>query len=632
MTICFIVDNSPEMGIQQQTLEKTFNSSLSSSSSSNSSLTLLDFAKSAIELLIITLTKSISPTPLKSMLLEGGDSNLCLLASLGDPPIVIEESLKNMKCSKKIINKSSLSFPISLALSIINKYRMKNNTDGFGYGRAPWRTDPVDIVIFTDGRVVNGKEVFIQKINGSSKGVGDEFTSDSFRWDHRVFLVIVRHQNIGEGSIKFSDLPSDLTDLCTITGGDVMICHGISETVSAIHTLSFKLSHKFVGVKFAATNLESESSNNPPSSTLCRLSSIKSQGEWPIPESFVIDKATKSFPLRNTHPILTINRNIGNGQQSINSLYRTAKELDINFDIYDINVCHPLMMSPNANQNLYQTLGVVKDERYHVFISESCKLDILSTNNIGLKVLPPFAILSTGKLPGSIELMILPFNYPKLIPLIKTALDIIKNQQTATQLSSQQIFQQPWTSQWKIDFSHYISNVPPYYYNSLKILMKRIGLYTLITGMIVEYKITKQVEKKLLSAQQLSSADIVGLETAARSRWPSFIPAVSDIAMASPESKYMNCQSTLDIENSFDLISNWEKIRQLIFNGPSGLTVNGSCIISADEKGGNSHFHKNRDFEKLNPFYHQNSANIPYLSRDWMAAACGLVYNPQVAV
>lgn len=635
MTICFIVDNSPEMGIQQQKLEIPSNSS--SSSSSNSSLTLLDFAKSAIELLITTVTKSILPTPLMSMLLEGGDSNLCLLSSLGDPPIVIEESLKNIQCSEKVINTSRISFPISHALSIINKYRMKNSTDGFGFGRSPCRTDPVDIVIFTDGRVVVGKEVFIQKFNGSSKGVGDDFTSDSFRWDHRVFLVIVRHQIKGEEVIKVSDLPKDLTDLCTITGGDVMICQGISETISAMHTLALKLSHKSVGVKFTTTNLETESLNNPPSSTLCRLISMKGQGEWPIPESFVIDNIAKSYPLRNTHPILTINRNIGIGlSPSINSLYRTAKELDINFDLYDINVCNSLSMGSNTNQNLYKTLGLIKDERYHVFVSESSKLDIHSTNNSVLNLSqiypPPFAILSPGKSPGSIELMILPFNYPKLIPIIKSALDMIKSQQTTSHISIQQIFQQPWSLQWKSDFSNYLSNVPPYYYKSLKNLMKRMGLYNLVTGMLGEYTITKQIEKKLLYAQSISTADIVGLETAARNRWPSFNPSVSDIAMASSESKYVTCQSILDIENSFGLISNWEKIRKLIYNGPSGLTVNDLCIVSADEKGGNSHVHKNHYFEKLNPFYYQNSSNVPYLCRDWMAAACGLVCNPQLKV
>jgi hypothetical protein len=91
------------------------------------------------------------------MLLESGDDRGHLLSYVGDPSAVIEDAIKNIEpCSSGSSNNRgsgnssggsgsgsgsggcSVSSAISNALTIVNKYRIKNSTDHFGMGRMPW--------------------------------------------------------------------------------------------------------------------------------------------------------------------------------------------------------------------------------------------------------------------------------------------------------------------------------------------------------------------------------------------------------------------------------------------------------------------------------------------------------------
>jgi hypothetical protein len=68
------------------------------------------------------------------MVLETGDERGHLLSYVGDPTHVVEDAIKNIEpCDS-----CKVSFTISNALTIVNKYRIKNGTDNFGNGRLPW--------------------------------------------------------------------------------------------------------------------------------------------------------------------------------------------------------------------------------------------------------------------------------------------------------------------------------------------------------------------------------------------------------------------------------------------------------------------------------------------------------------
>ena len=70
------------------------------------------------------------------MLFETGDERGCLLSFAGDPTHVLEERLKGI--SPCPLESGGITFPLTNAFTIVNKYRIKNATDHFGHGRIPW--------------------------------------------------------------------------------------------------------------------------------------------------------------------------------------------------------------------------------------------------------------------------------------------------------------------------------------------------------------------------------------------------------------------------------------------------------------------------------------------------------------
>jgi hypothetical protein len=90
--------------------------------------------KCAVEQFLSSVKHSAVPDT-NFMLLSNGTDKSCLLSTFGEPLMIFETALKNMEVKP---GNKDISYPIGLALSTINKYRMKNLTDRFGFGRLPW--------------------------------------------------------------------------------------------------------------------------------------------------------------------------------------------------------------------------------------------------------------------------------------------------------------------------------------------------------------------------------------------------------------------------------------------------------------------------------------------------------------
>lgn len=56
--------------------------------------------------------------------------------------------MKNLNVSNVNHN---LSYSLTLALTLLNKYRMKSGVDQFGKGWMPWHLEPVTLIILTNG-------------------------------------------------------------------------------------------------------------------------------------------------------------------------------------------------------------------------------------------------------------------------------------------------------------------------------------------------------------------------------------------------------------------------------------------------------------------------------------------------
>lgn len=114
------------------------------------SMSALDLCKCAIEQFIQKMRTLHANLERSLLLLKSGDyltnncsyfaywigtDSSCLLSTLGDSYTTFERAMKNIEPS---VAEHSLSHSITMGLTLLNKYRMKNNVDNFGKGLIPW--------------------------------------------------------------------------------------------------------------------------------------------------------------------------------------------------------------------------------------------------------------------------------------------------------------------------------------------------------------------------------------------------------------------------------------------------------------------------------------------------------------
>ena len=215
--------------------------------------------------------------------------------------------------------------------------------------------------------------------------------------------------------------------------------------------------------------------------------------EWPIPESFWVDKNVDNIPIRSAHPMLRIDKDRG----SCNEVMNLLKEFDIFHDVYEMNVVFPGHENRRKNNkhNVYKVFGLDAEKRYLIYVRGSQRLDGKSVDPLNLR--QPCGILSPGKssIGGPAELLILPIDFPKLLNILRNALAC----------------RPCMTASIRADMVYYLWSSPGYYYMALATLLQRLGLSHLIQ--IPESCVFgKGVGKRLQRLQQIAAADILNLE------------------------------------------------------------------------------------------------------------------------
>ena len=157
-----------------------------------------------------------------------------------------------------------------------------------------------------------------------------------------------------------------------------------------------------------------------------------SVGHWPIPESFWPDLSCPSLPPRTAHPVIKFT--------CTNSDPAVIDNLP--FDKYELEPS-PL------------THFILSRKQPHVawqcFVSNSHK-----AYENGL----PFGYLKASTSLTCVNLFVLPYNYPILLPLLD---DLFKAHQGKP------------SREWKIQFDNYLKNMPLYYASPLKRALQRMG-------------------------------------------------------------------------------------------------------------------------------------------------------------
>lgn len=373
-------------------------------------------------------------------------------------PVFMNE-LKNLTAT----GMTTLGPSLKHSFDLLNLNRMQTGIDTYGQGRCPFYLEPSIIIVITDGgKLCSG--VGVQEdltLPMHSAVPGSELTKEPFRWDQRLFALVLRltgtvppDSSSSSNKVSTTADPSPINDMCEVTGGSSYSVASQRSLMLCLEEICGKIQGGVV-IHFERMNpdplsvmddeevrLDGDNDDKSKCWTSCRKliyvqrSAQKgySVGHWPIPESFWPDTTNPTLPPRTAHPIVR---------------FSTHDVPQINpgnlpFDKYELEVS-PLtnvILSRHAKQ-----MGTC----WQCFIANSHR-----NNDNGL----PFGYLKASSDMAHVNLIVMPYNYPVLLPLLDELM---------------RVHHAKPSREWKKAFDDYVKNMPLYYAGPLKRALQRLG-------------------------------------------------------------------------------------------------------------------------------------------------------------
>ena len=133
---------------------------------------------------------------------------------------------------------TTLGSALKAVFDTLNINRMQSGIDMYGQGRYPYYLEPAVIVVVTDGGKLTTATTVQRELNlpmtagagmGGMSGVpGAELTREPFRWDQRLYALVLRMAGhppmsgsaaAGESSGHVASDNSPVDAMCEVTGG-----------------------------------------------------------------------------------------------------------------------------------------------------------------------------------------------------------------------------------------------------------------------------------------------------------------------------------------------------------------------------------------------------------------------------
>ncbi|XP_025831551.1 integrator complex subunit 6-A isoform X2 [Agrilus planipennis] len=457
--IVFLIDTSASMN------QKTYVGGRTS---------LLDVAKSAVETFVKIRQRSPESRIDRYMLLTFEEPPNNIKAGWKENLATFMNELKNLQC----YSMTTMGVAVKQAFDILNINRVTSGIDTYGQGRCPFFLETSVIVLITDG----GK---LTSVNGvyedftlpmTSQIPGAEMTREPFRWDQRLFALVLRLAGTPAIERDAGLVPSDsspIDAMCEVTGGRSYCITSHRMLNQCIDSLVQKvlngvvINFEKIGPDPPPPNMdkiddilnkddelsrEYENSNDSPIKNDRPLPSLSSTswhncrkmiyvqknqkgfplGFWPIPESFWPDMTATVLPPRSAHPNVKFT--------CTNSDPMVIENLP--FDKYELEP------SPLTQYILSRKQPTVC---WQVFVANSYK-----NSEVG----HPFGYLKASTNLSCVNLFVMPYNYPVLLPLLDELLKIHR-----------------WkpTNEWRTQFQNYMRTLPSYYAAPLRRALTRMG-------------------------------------------------------------------------------------------------------------------------------------------------------------
>ncbi|XP_026127718.1 integrator complex subunit 6-like [Carassius auratus] len=444
----------------------------------------LDIAKGAVETFLKLRSRDPASRGDRYMLVSFEEAPAGIKAGWKESHATFMTELRNLQA----VGLTSIGQSLRTAFDLLNLNRLVSGIDNYGQGRNPFFLEPAIIVAITDGSKLTSSSGVHDELHLplTTPLPGSELTKEPFRWDQRLFSLVLRipgHTSPDPEPIAGVPLdPSPITPMCEVTGGRSYSVFSQRMLNQCLESLVQKIQSGVV-INFEKTGPDPpptedcpiELKYGPQSWHSChKMIYVRPNpktgvpvGHWPIPESFWPDQNSPTLPPRAAHP-----------QVKFSCVDSEPMVVDkVPFDKYELEPS-PLTQYILERKSPHTC--------WQVFVCNSAKYGDLGQ---------PFGYLKASTALNCVNLFVMPYNYPVVLPLLDDLITVHK-------------FKPP--AKWRQSFENYLKTVPPYYITALRKALRMMGAPNLLADNM-EYGLSYSVVSylKKLSQQAKIEADRV---------------------------------------------------------------------------------------------------------------------------
>uniref|UniRef100_A0A8C1JLY9 Integrator complex subunit 6 n=1 Tax=Cyprinus carpio TaxID=7962 RepID=A0A8C1JLY9_CYPCA len=398
----------------------------------------LDIAKGAVETFLKLRSRDPASRGDRYMLVSFEEAPAGIKAGWKDSHATFMTELRNLQA----VGLTSIGQSLRTAFDLLNLNRLVSGIDNYGQGRNPFFLEPAIIVAITDGSKLTSSCGVQDELHLplTTPLPGSELTKEPFRWDQRLFSLILRipgHTSSDPEPMGGVPLdPSPITPMCEVTGGRSYSVFSQRMLNQCLESLVQKIQSGVV-IHFEKTGPDPpptegkgrpEMKHGPQSWHSChKMIYVRPNpktgvpvGHWPIPESFWPDQNSPTLPPRAAHP-----------QVKFSCVDSEPMVVDkVPFDKYELEPS-PLTQYILERKSPHTC--------WQVFVCNSAKYGELGQ---------PFGYLKASTALNCVNLFVMPYNYSVVLPLFDDLITVHK-------------FKPP--AKWRQSFENYLKTVPPYY-------------------------------------------------------------------------------------------------------------------------------------------------------------------------
>lgn len=403
----------------------------------------LDIAKGAVELFLKLRARDPASRGDRYMLVTYDEPPYCIKAGWKENHATFMNELKNLQAS----GLTTLGQALRSSFDLLNLNRLISGIDNYGQGRNPFFLEPSILITITDGNKLTSTSSVQEELHLplNSPLPGSELTKEPFRWDQRLFALVLRLPGVASTEPEqLGSVPTDesaITQMCEVTGGRSYCVRTQRMLNQCLESLVQKVQSGVV-INFEKTGPDPLPVGEDGLMDLCRPSNLFATqpwhschkliyvrpnsktgvpvGHWPIPESFWPEQNLPSLPPRTSHPVVRFS--------CVDCEPMVIDKLP--FDKYELEPS-PLTQYILERKSPHTC--------WQVFVTSSGKY-----NELGY----PFGYLKASTTLTCVNLFVMPYNYPVLLPLLD---DLFKTQKLKPNVK------------WRQAFDGYLKTLPPYY-------------------------------------------------------------------------------------------------------------------------------------------------------------------------